>query len=88
MRHGQIEHDEDCPTKSHTAFFNEFVCERSNSRFDQLIPEVCPAFPKLWDSWHDEFNMNKWAKMPMKSTFKIDLTNFAKDPVPLQPKST
>ena len=81
-------HDKECPTPYHEPFFPQFIGEKNNSRIEYFKPEVSPQFPKTWQRWHDEFDVEKLRKMPMKTEFMLDLVNFAKDPVPMQPKST
>ena len=87
-RFGPIQHDSDCPTPSHESFFCELNGERFGSRLETFEPTECPAFPKVWNQWHVELDVKSLAKMPLKTFFKVDLTNFAKDPAPMQPKQT
>ena len=88
IRYGKIQHDEECPTPNHDSFFNLFMSERNNNRIEWYKPEVAAQFPKTWNKWHDEFDLEKLRKMPMKTEFIMDLINFVSDPAPMQPKST
>ena len=62
--------------------------DRNKNKHEFFKPEQCPEFPKVWNRWHDEIDIEKLRKMPMKSTFELDLVNYVTDPAPLQPKST
>ena len=83
IRYEPIEHDEECPTDSHEPFFLKFIGEKNNSTLEYFEPEQCPKFPRLWNRWHDEFDVDKLRKMPMKSSFKLDLVNHVSDPAPM-----
>ena len=87
-RYDAVTHDEDCPTPSHEPFFLDFMGDRNKNKHEFFKPEQCPEYPKVWNRWHDEFDIDKLRKMPMKSTFDLDLVNYVSDPAPLQPKST
>jgi hypothetical protein len=87
-RFGNIEHSEDCPTESHRAYMNDYIAERNNNRPEVFQPEQCPEFPTAWTEWHDTFDIDQLRTMPMKTFFTVDVTNFAVDPMPMQPKST
>ena len=68
-RHGRVEHNADCPTASHEAFMNEMNWPRLNNAVDRYDPEVCPAFPKSWNQWHDEVSIAKLKNLPLKTFF-------------------
>jgi len=42
----------------------------------------------VWNNWHDELDIEKLRSMPLKTYFEQDVTNYVKDPSPMQPKST
>ena len=52
-RFGQVEHDKDCPVRSHDAFYNELMWPRRCNEIIGFEPKVCPPFPTTWNQWHD-----------------------------------
>lgn len=87
-RYDDISHDQDCPTPSHEPFFLKFMGDLNNNKFQWFKPDQCPKFPRVWQKWHDEFDVDKLRKMPMKFTFEFDIVNYVSDPQPMQPSST
>lgn len=87
-RYGKIPHDAGCPTRDHTTFFTNFVGPLCNNRIESVEPSECPAYPKGWNQWHDEFDLDRLRKMPLKTSFQFDVINYVKDPAPMQPKQT
>ena len=62
------------------AFFNDFRGQRCNNEIMGFDPEVCPAFPNRWNSWHDPIDVSTIKEMPLKTSFRVDLINHVKNP--------
>lgn len=84
---GQIEHDAECPTESHESFYKDYM-HRIGNEIHSYEPQVCPAYPRSWTQWHDEFDVDKLRRMPLKTFYQLDLTNHVKNPQAMAPKQT
>ena len=81
-RFGVIEHDADCPELKHDCFFHE-LHKLCNNEIHSYAPQECPQFPKVWNQWHDELDVDKLRRMPLKTFYQVDSTNHVKNPQPL-----
>ena len=72
----------------HAPFFPGYIGELSSNRIESFEPEQCPQLPQAWRSWHQACTIDELRDMPLKTSFQLDVTNFVKDPAPMQPMET
>lgn len=88
FRYDKIKHDADCPTPYHSPFLPEVLGEKYSNTVNCWEPEVCPPFPQTWNRWHEEIDIEKLRKMPLKTFFQADVTFVPKNPGAFEPKIT